>query len=172
MTHQPDIPPQVAIIVSRYNTSVTDRLLEGALACYEAAGGAPDTVVVIEAPGAFELPALALAAARTGRFQGALALGCVIRGETSHDRYISQAVATGLVQVSLETGVPAAFGVLTVDSPEQAEARAGGAKGNKGEEAMQALLHTIAAGDALAAGASGYRVKTAVADKTSGRVRG
>lgn len=137
--------PSVAVVVSRYNQSVTFRLRDGALAAYQRAypdapGG---SVVLVDAPGAYELPALSLACARTGRFEGVVALGCLIKGETSHDRYIAEAVAGGLVQVTVATGIPAAFGVLTVDTPQQAEDRAGGVHGNKGEEAMTALLDTI-----------------------------
>lgn len=141
----------VAIVVSRYNATITDRLLDGALSCYAQRfpSGRAD---VIDAPGAFELPVLAAAAARTGRYAGVLALGCVIRGETSHDRYIAHAVADGLTRIGLDTGIPAAFGVLTVDTNDQAHARAGGSKGNKGEESMSALLETIASLRAVAAG--------------------
>jgi 6,7-dimethyl-8-ribityllumazine synthase len=145
------IPPAIAVVVSRYNASVTDRLLAGAREAYGEAGFADDgRIVVIPAPGSYELPALALAAARTGRFRGVVGIGCLIKGETRHDQYIAQAVAHGLVNVTLVTGVPCAFGVLTVDTPEQAEARAGGAEGNKGAEAMHAVLDTIQQIDGLA----------------------
>ena len=141
--------PALAVIVSRYNASVTDRLLAGARDVYAESGGNPLALRIIAAPGSYELPALALAAARTGKFRGVLALGCLIKGETSHDRYIAEAVAHGLMNVSLMTGVPAAFGVLTVDTPEQAEDRAGGSHGNKGAEGMAALLDTVREIDAL-----------------------
>ena len=141
--------PALAVVVSRYNASVTDRLLSGAKEVYAEAGGDVEMLRVIAAPGAYELPALALAAARTGKFKGVLGLGCLIKGETSHDRYIAEAVAHGLVGVTLATGVPCAFGVLTVDTPEQAEERAGGAHGNKGAEGMAALLDTVIQIDAL-----------------------
>jgi 6,7-dimethyl-8-ribityllumazine synthase len=143
------VPPRVAVIVSRYNWSITERLLEGALAAYAARGHEAGSVTVFEGPGAYELPALALAAADTARYRGIVALGCLIRGETRHDRYIAEAVAHGLVQVTLQSGVPVAFGVLTVDTPEQARARAGGELGNKGEESMAALLDTIITMDAI-----------------------
>lgn len=135
--------PAVAVVVSRYNGSITDRLLEGAMAAYRGRGGVDAGVRVVPAPGSYELPALALAAAGSGRFRGVLALGCLIKGETSHDRYIAEAVAQGLVQVTVATGVPCAFGVLTVDTADQAAARAGGTHGNKGEDSMHALLDTI-----------------------------
>ena len=137
------------MVVSRYNASVTDRLLAGAREVYAESGGDPATLRIIATPGSYELPALALAAAKTGRFRGVVALGCLIKGETSHDRYIAEAVAHGLMGVTLATGVPAAFGVLTVDTPEQAEERAGGSHGNKGAEAMAALLDAVQAIDAL-----------------------
>ena len=144
--------PALAVVVSRYNASVTDRLLTGAREVYAEHGGDPELLRVIPAPGSYELPALALAAARTGKFRGVLGLGCLIKGETSHDRYIADAVAHGLVGVTLATGVPCSFGVLTVDTPEQAEERAGGAHGNKGAEGMAALLDTVVQIDALQAG--------------------
>jgi 6,7-dimethyl-8-ribityllumazine synthase len=144
--------PRIAIIVSRYNGSITARLQEGAIGEYLARGGRRGDVELYEAPGAYELPALALGAARTGRFGGVLALGCLIKGDTSHDRYIAEAVANGLVGVTLATGVPVGFGVLTVDTPGQAEDRAGGSKGNKGQESMAAVLQAIASLKAIAAG--------------------
>jgi 6,7-dimethyl-8-ribityllumazine synthase len=145
-------PPAVAVVVSRYNASITDRLVEGALDAYALRGGDPASVHVFHAPGSYELPALAMAAAETGRYRGVVALGCLIRGETRHDRYIAEAVAQGLVQVSVQTGVPCGFGVLTVESGKQAKARAGGAKGNKGAETMGAVLETIASIEAIKAG--------------------
>jgi 6,7-dimethyl-8-ribityllumazine synthase len=144
----------VAIVVSRYNASVTDRLLAGAREAYARRGGDPGGPAVLHAPGTFELPAICQAAAETGRFRGVVALGCLIRGQTRHDRYIAGAVAHGLVSVSLATGVPVTFGVLTVEDAQQAMERAGGSKGNKGADAMEAVLDTIATIDALASGES------------------
>jgi len=129
---------RIAVVVSRYNASITDRLLAAAVRrCAKRTGRGP---VVYDAPGSFELPAIACAAAESGAFDAVVALGCVIKGETTHDAHLAGAVARGLVDVALLTGVPAAFGVLTVDSAAQASARAGGALGNKGEEAMDAAL--------------------------------
>jgi len=136
---------RVAVVVSRYNATVTDALLVGALAVFDARTSPKSRIEVIDAPGSFELPALCLAAARVGRFDGLVALGCLIKGETSHDRHIADAVANGLIGVTLATGIPVAFGVLTTDTPEQALARAGGDHGNKGADAMTALLDTITA---------------------------
>lgn len=136
--------PAVAIAVSRYNASITDRLLEGALETYSARGGDSASIAILDAPGAYELPAISLAAAMSGRFAGIAALGCLIRGQTRHDRYIAQAVASGLVNVTIATGIPVTFGVLTVETARQARERAGGERGNKGGDAMSALLDTLA----------------------------
>lgn len=141
--------PRVAIIASRYNASITDALRAGAVRAYAARGGRRADLEIVPAPGSFELVPLAHAAALTGRFAGVLALGCIIKGETSHDRHLATAVANGLVNVAIAVGIPVSFGVLTVDSAEQARDRAGGAKGNKGEEAMGALLDTLSTLDKL-----------------------
>lgn len=133
----------VAIIVSRYNARITSRLLDGAVRALRSAGRGY-SVAVFDAPGAFELPLLAIAAANSGRFAGVLALGCLVRGETIHDRVIADAVAQGLTRAAMDSQTPIAFGVLTVNTAAQALARAGGRKGNKGQEAMSALLDTIA----------------------------
>lgn len=116
---------------------------------YLAAGGQRDRLLQVVAPGAFELPALAAAAARSGRCSGVVAIGCLIQGETPHAGHIASAVAHGLVEVTLRTEIPVTFGLLTCDTVEQARARCGGDKGNKGTEAMQALLDTLAAADAI-----------------------
>jgi 6,7-dimethyl-8-ribityllumazine synthase len=134
----------VAIVVSRYNATITDALLAGAQSEYTSRGNSSASLTILHVPGAFELPTLAMAAASSGRFAGVLALGCIIKGETDHDRYIAQAVADGLVNITLITGVPVAFGVLTTNTPRQARVRASGSRGNKGRESMGALLDTIA----------------------------
>lgn len=144
MATDPTSPlPPLAIIVSRYHGSITTRLLEGAVRVYFDAGGSRSTLGIIEAPGAFELPVLAAAAARSGLYRGVLTLGCIVRGETTHDRHIASAIAAGLTQIGIDTGIPVALGVLTVETIDQARARAGGDKGDKGAEAMLALLDTI-----------------------------
>lgn len=145
--------PSIAVIVSRYHSQVTDRLMDGAVRAFASAfrDRGEGTVTIIEATGAFELVAISLAAARSGRFAGVVALGCIVKGQTRHDQYIAQAVADGLVHVTLQTGVPVALGVLTVDNMKQARDRAGGRHGNKGQEAMDAMLHTIGAIGQLAA---------------------
>jgi len=132
----------VAIVVSRYHHTITSKLLEGATAAYIARGGAKDEVFVYEAPGAFELPTIAAEAAMSNGYGVVVVLGCIVKGETSHDQHLASAVTNAIAQIGVDTGCPVGFGVLTVDTIEQAEARAGGAHGNKGEEAMTAALDT------------------------------
>ncbi|MCA9287531.1 MAG: 6,7-dimethyl-8-ribityllumazine synthase [Phycisphaerales bacterium] len=153
-------PPDVAIVVSAYNRTITDHMLQGAVREYEAAGGKGGDLAIVEAPGAYELPLLVMEASLIKSVRGVVALGCVVRGETDHDRYIAEAIARGLMDVALDTGVPVGFGVLTVNTIEQAIARSGGSDGtgagNKGNEAMRAVLESIAAIDAIGrAGESG-----------------
>ena len=127
-------------MVSKYNDFVTDRLQAGALAALAAAGVAPVDITLVRVPGAFEIPLAALHAARSGRFDAVVCLGCLIRGETAHFEYISSAVSHGLAEASAETGVPMSFGVLTTNSIEEALARAGEGSGNKGYEAAVAAI--------------------------------
>jgi len=134
---------RVAVAVSRYNEGLTGRLLEGAVATLVAAGIAADQIEIAWVPGAFELPLAADRLAGSGRFAAVICLGVVIRGETSHDRHINTAVANGIEAVSRHHGLPVSFGVLTCETAAQAEARAGGAVGNKGEEAAEAALAMI-----------------------------
>ena len=122
-------------------------MLQGAIDAYLARGGAESDLAILEAPGAYELISIARAAASSGMYGSVVCLGCVIKGETSHDVHINNAVATGLAQITINTGLPVAFGVLTTNTNEQAIARAGGEKGNKGAEAMSAALD---AADAIA----------------------
>ena len=129
-----------AVVVSRFNEAITSRLLEGARAALVEAGASPDRIAVYTVPGAFELPQMARCAAETAQYEAIVCLGCVIRGETPHFEYISAAVAHGLMDASGETGVPMTFGVLTTDTWEQAEARAGDGRDNKGFEAAAAAL--------------------------------
>ncbi|USN98022.1 MAG: 6,7-dimethyl-8-ribityllumazine synthase [Phycisphaeraceae bacterium] len=142
---EPGGPPAVCVVVSRYNGSITARMREAAEATFRARVGDGGEIAFIDAPGTFELAALTAAAIDTGLYDGVVALGCVIKGETDHDKYISQAVADALAILPVQTGIPVAFGVITAGTPQQAAARAGGEKGNKGAEAMDALLDTIAA---------------------------
>lgn len=141
-------------MVSRYNPAVTDRLREGAVRAWASRRDSLDLdeLTIIDAPGSFELTALSAEAAASNRFVGIVALGCLIKGDTRHDEYIAHAVAHGLTEVTMRTGVPVAFGVITALTPKQARDRAGGRKGNKGQEAMDALLDTLAAIRALRSG--------------------
>jgi 6,7-dimethyl-8-ribityllumazine synthase len=133
----------VGIAVSRFNGEITQKLLEGALTVLEEAGVAPEAIEVMPVPGAFELPLGAMALARSRRYSCVVALGCVIRGETPHFEYVSAEAASGVQLASLETGVPVSFGVLTCDTREQALARAGGARGNKGSDAARSALEMV-----------------------------
>jgi 6,7-dimethyl-8-ribityllumazine synthase len=133
---------RIAVIVSRYHERVTSRLLEGAMvACLEA--GVPDADVdVLWVSGAFELGAVTAAAAHSGRYAAIVALGVVIRGETPHFEYVAGETAAALARAATEALVPVGFGLLTCDTMDQADARAGGAAGNKGREAAEAALRT------------------------------
>jgi 6,7-dimethyl-8-ribityllumazine synthase len=131
---------RVAILVSRYNEMITRRLLDGALACCEEAGVARAEVDVVWVPGAFELPVAAAAAAGTRRYACLVALGAVVRGDTPHFEYVAGEAARGLNAVAVAHALPVGFGVLTVDTMQQAMDRAGGSAGNKGHEAASAAL--------------------------------
>ena len=125
----------VGIVAAKFNGDVTNRLLESALAELDKAGVGRDTITVMTVPGAFELPLGAMALAKTRRYSCIVALGCVIRGETAHFDFVAGEAASGIQLASLETGVPVAFGVLTVDTLQQALARA-----DKGAEAVRTAL--------------------------------
>ena len=129
-----------AIIVSQFNDFVTGRLQAGALAAFADAGVDADAVTVVQVPGAFELPIAARLAAETGEFAAIACVGCLIRGETPHFEDISSAVAHGLTSAAADTGIPITFGVLTTNSAEEALARAGEGKTNKGWEAASAAV--------------------------------
>ncbi|MEO5362135.1 MAG: 6,7-dimethyl-8-ribityllumazine synthase [Magnetococcus sp. DMHC-8] len=129
-----------AIIVSRFNSFITERLHEGALDCLLRHGATRADITLIRVPGAFEIPLAAQKAAQSGRFDAILCLGAVIRGATPHFDYVAGEVTKGVAQVSLASGLPIGFGVLTTDTVEQAIDRAGTKAGNKGwETAMSAL---------------------------------
>ena len=125
----------VGVVVSRFNGEIVNKLLESALDELERIGVAKDSITVMAVPGAFELPIGAMALAKTRRYSCIVALGCVIRGETPHFGYVAGEAASGLQLAALETGVPVSFGVLTVDTAEQAEARL-----DKGAAAVQTAL--------------------------------
>ena len=134
---------RVAIVVSRYNHSITYSLLCGAVETLNNAGIVSARIEVAEVPGAFELPLAADALACSGRFAAVLCLGAVIRGETTHDQHINTAVANGIESVGRQYGIPILFGLLTCDTLGQAEARAGGDVGNKGAECAEAAIAMI-----------------------------
>ncbi len=134
---------RIAVVVSHFNRGVTENLLSGArTACEEFEIDLPDRDVY-SVPGAFELPILAGEAVASGRYDGVVCLGAVIRGETPHFDYVCDQAAAGILRVSLDSGVPVTFSVLTTDTVEQAMARAGGDVGNKGYEGVVGLLRTI-----------------------------
>jgi 6,7-dimethyl-8-ribityllumazine synthase len=131
---------RIAVVVSRFNAFVTDRLRDGAVAALREAGAPESAIQIFSVPGAFEIPQAARAAAETGRFDAIVCLGCLIRGETPHFEYIASAAAHGITAAAGETGVPMAFGVLTTNTAEQAIERAGEGHDNKGREAAAAAI--------------------------------
>ena len=131
---------RLAIVVSRFNSFITERLLTGALDALVRAGADEKKVEVVRVPGSFEIPVAAKALAQSGRYDALITLGCIIRGETQHFDYISAEVTRGIQLAALETGVPISFGVLTTDSLEQAVDRAGAKSGNKGAEVALAAV--------------------------------
>lgn len=133
----------VAVIVSRFNEFITSCLLTGARNALLEHNLSPDNLTEQWVPGAFELPLAAKALAQTGGFDCIVALGCVIRGETTHHIHVGGEAARGLAQVSLETGVPIGFGVLTTNTIEQAVARAGPQASNKGAEAALSAVEMV-----------------------------
>ena len=131
---------RIAILASRFIDVIVSALLTGAIDAWRRHGGEERDLFVARVPGAFELPVAARRLAESGRYEAIVALGCVIRGETPHFDYVAGECARGLQQVSSDTGVPVAFGVLTVNNIEQARARAGAGADNKGAEAMASAL--------------------------------
>jgi len=138
-------PPKCkyAVVVSRYNESITRNLLRGAVETLAARGVADDDVDVVWVPGAWEIPLVARRLAESARYGAILCLGAVIRGETTHDEHINRQVSLNLGKIALDTGVPVLFGVLTCNSLEQAINRSGGSAGNKGVECAEAALEMV-----------------------------
>ena len=130
----------VAIVASRYNAPVVERLLHAAVETLDENGVGRDSVAIVLVPGAWELPLVCRRLADAGGHHAVIALGCVIRGDTPHFDYVCAEAARGITDASRDTGVPVAFGLLTCDTQEQADARSGGVHGNKGAEAAQAAL--------------------------------
>jgi 6,7-dimethyl-8-ribityllumazine synthase len=134
---------RLAIVVSRFREEVTSRLLAGARKAASELGVVEDSVDVVWVPGAFELPLAARALAETEKYDAIVCLGAVIKGETSHDQYISHEVARGIGQAMQDTGVPIVFGVITPNTIEQAFARAGGEKADKGFEGVETAIEMV-----------------------------
>jgi 6,7-dimethyl-8-ribityllumazine synthase len=139
-----------AIVAARFNHAITKRLIEGASEALKHASA--ESFEVFHVPGAFELPLASKMLAHTHRYHAIIALGAVIRGGTPHFDYVAGEAARGLQQVALETGLPVAFGVLTTDTYEQAESRAGGKDGNKGYDAAMTAIEMARFGHSLAKG--------------------
>ena len=134
---------KVAIVATRFNDFIVDRLVGGAMDFLTRHGMNPDDAVIIRVPGAFEVPLVCKKAAESGKYDGIVAVGCVIRGGTPHFDYVCSECAKGVAQVELASGTPIGFGLLTCDNLEQAIDRAGVKAGNKGGEAASAMLETI-----------------------------
>ena len=130
-----------AIVIGRFYEELAERLVKGATELFEQAGA--EAIDVFDVPGAFELPLAALMAAESGRYDGIACLGAVIRGETSHYDHVCAEAARGIQEVALRTGVPCGFGVLTVESMDQALARSGGGKRDEGADAAEAVLALV-----------------------------
>ena len=134
---------RVAIVAGRWNDFVVSRLISGAMDGLERLGASADAITLVRVPGSFELPMAARRVAASGNFDAVVCLGVVIRGETSHNEYIAAEVFKGIAQVSLETNLPIALGVVTADNLEQAIDRAGAKSGNKGFEAAMTAIELV-----------------------------
>jgi 6,7-dimethyl-8-ribityllumazine synthase len=134
---------KVAIVATRFNDFIVDRLVGGAMDFLTRHGMNPDDACIIRVPGAFEMPLVCKKVAESGKYDGIVAVGCVIRGGTPHFDYVCGECAKGVAQVELASGTPIGFGLLTCDNLEQAIDRAGVKAGNKGVEAASAMLETI-----------------------------
>jgi 6,7-dimethyl-8-ribityllumazine synthase len=140
---------RVAVVISRFNDLIGQRLLKGALETLQSQGVAEKNIEVAWVPGAWEIPMMARKMAKTGRFQGVITLGAIIRGETTHHEHIATEVAAGLRRITEESGLPVSFGVLTTETLDQALARAGEKNDNKGAEAALHLLETLSVLDKI-----------------------
>lgn len=132
-----------AIVATRFNDFIVDRLVGGAVDYIARHGGSTDDITIVRIPGAFEMPVVCQKLAKSGKYDGIIALGAVIRGATAHFDYVAGEATKGIAHVSLETGVPIGFGLLTTDNIEQAVERAGSKAGNKGAESAAAVLETV-----------------------------
>ncbi|GHV54146.1 6,7-dimethyl-8-ribityllumazine synthase [Deltaproteobacteria bacterium] len=134
---------QFAIVAARFNDFIVDRLISGAIDYLTRHGARDSDITIIRVPGAFEMPVVCQKVAKNGKFDGIIALGAVIRGATPHFDFVANEATKGLAHISLETGIPVGFGLLTCDNLEQAIERAGSKAGNKGVEAAAAVMETI-----------------------------
>ena len=141
------------VVVARFNSFITDRLLAAALDTLHAAGASEDDIEIVRVPGSFEIPVAAKKLAASGRFAAVICIGCILRGETSHYDYVCSESARGIMLAQMDTGVPMAFCVLTCDTLEQAIDRAGLKGGNKGAEAALAAIEMANLSRKLAGGA-------------------
>ena len=135
-----------ALVVSRFNSFVTERLLEGAIDCLLRSGARREDLTVVRVPGAFEIPMVAkkvLQGQSVAKFSGVICLGAVIRGSTPHFEYVAAEVSKGIAAVAMESGIPIGFGVLTTDTLEQAIERSGSKAGNKGWETAQSVIEMV-----------------------------
>jgi 6,7-dimethyl-8-ribityllumazine synthase len=149
-----------AVVVSRFNELVTDRLLHGALDTLRRHGVAEASITVVHVPGSFEIPLVANRLAQTGQYSAVCCLGAVIQGQTTHHEYINHQVAAGIMRASQDSGIPVVFGVLTCQTMEQALDRAGGKAGNKGAEAALAAIETVNTLKAIDAQADGGQTES------------
>ncbi len=133
----------IAIVASRFNEFIVDRLISGAVDCLVRHGADKANLTIVRIPGAFELPLICKQLAASGKYHGIVALGAIIRGSTPHFDYVAAEAAKGLAQVALQHSLPVGFGVLTTDNLEQAVERAGSKAGNKGVEAALSVLESI-----------------------------
>jgi len=147
------VPPDArfAIVASRFNHFIVDRLVDGALDALRRHGCEPDRVTIVRVPGSWEMPVAAARLVSSRKFDAVIAIGAVIRGSTPHFDYIAAEVSKGLASLAMSSGVPVAFGVLTTDTIEQAVERAGTKAGNKGFDAAVSAIEMVALGRALAA---------------------
>ncbi len=139
-----DLPTgKIVIVASRYNPAICDSLVSGSVETLTAAGYSEESIVVVRVPGAWELPTVVRRMMQADDVIAAIALGCVIKGETTHDEHINRAVSLSLMNMGVESGLPIAFGLLTCNTTEQAIHRSGGNVGNKGNESAEAVLELL-----------------------------
>lgn len=140
---KPSPDDRFAIVVAKWNESITKKLLDGAVATLQASGVADEAIHVAWVPGSWEIPLTAQRLAESHQYQAVICLGAVIKGETTHNEYINRAVSAGLGELARSAGIPVLFGILTCETMEQAIHRAGGNVGNKGSECAEAALHMV-----------------------------